>query len=122
MSAHTNGAPRRRLLTGYEPETYPKVRAMISILRGLGHLDYFAKDDRGLSPISDPSKSLGKRSSFGSGLKGVARRLRDHRRLISRSSGQLADYLRLGIPVIAFLTPEMGRFVTAGVGQPRTMR
>jgi glycosyltransferase involved in cell wall biosynthesis len=37
--------------------------------------------------------------------------------VISRSSGQLADYLRLGIPVVAFVAPEMGRFVTeAGVG------
>ena len=83
MSANASEAPRRGLLIGYEPESdgmYPQVREMISILRGLGSLDYFSKDDRGLSLISDPSSLLGDRSSFGSGLKGLARRLRDRQR------------------------------------------
>src|SRR5579859_2514145 len=87
MSANANEAPRRGLLIGYEPESdgmYPQVREMISILRGLGPLDYFSKDDRGLSLISDPSSLLGDRSSFGSGPKAVARRLMDVKRRLQR--------------------------------------
>ena len=83
MSANTNEAPPRGLLIGFEPESagmYPQVREVISVLRGLGALDYFAKDDRGVSLISDPSRILGERSSFGTGLKGIARRIRDYKR------------------------------------------
>jgi hypothetical protein len=83
MSANSSETPRRGLLIGYEPESsgmYPQVREVISVLRSLGSLDYFAKDDRGLSRISDPSRILGERSSFGPGLKGIARRVLNYQR------------------------------------------